>query len=184
MWAGVPSEPLCLHTQSLATAQELQRCAAKRDRPVRTWIGEALLVVVTGKEMAAARDNHKQARTIPLRLTRRSFVFQCFLNITMWAGVPSEPLCLHTQSLATAQELQRCAAKRDRPVRTWIGEALLVVVTGKEMAAARDNHKQARTIPLRLTRRSFVFQCFPPWRNECRGFQGKVESNNDAPKRH
>eukprot|EP01023_Acetabularia_acetabulum_P062898 TRINITY_DN7821_c0_g1_i6.p1 TRINITY_DN7821_c0_g1~~TRINITY_DN7821_c0_g1_i6.p1 ORF type:complete len:349 (+),score=-13.56 TRINITY_DN7821_c0_g1_i6:1070-2116(+) len=24
-------------------------------------------------------------------------------NITMWAGVPSEPLCLHTQSLATAQ---------------------------------------------------------------------------------
>eukprot|EP01023_Acetabularia_acetabulum_P011718 TRINITY_DN15456_c0_g1_i10.p3 TRINITY_DN15456_c0_g1~~TRINITY_DN15456_c0_g1_i10.p3 ORF type:complete len:135 (+),score=4.58 TRINITY_DN15456_c0_g1_i10:583-987(+) len=24
------------------------------------------------------------------------------LNITMWAGVPSEPLCLHTQSLATA----------------------------------------------------------------------------------
>eukprot|EP01023_Acetabularia_acetabulum_P028430 TRINITY_DN2685_c0_g1_i4.p3 TRINITY_DN2685_c0_g1~~TRINITY_DN2685_c0_g1_i4.p3 ORF type:complete len:110 (+),score=1.15 TRINITY_DN2685_c0_g1_i4:2-331(+) len=26
-----------------------------------------------------------------------------FLNITMWAGVPSEPLCLHTQSLATAQ---------------------------------------------------------------------------------
>eukprot|EP01023_Acetabularia_acetabulum_P007893 TRINITY_DN13450_c1_g2_i4.p2 TRINITY_DN13450_c1_g2~~TRINITY_DN13450_c1_g2_i4.p2 ORF type:complete len:104 (-),score=3.91 TRINITY_DN13450_c1_g2_i4:20-331(-) len=29
-----------------------------------------------------------------------SFFF--FLNITMWAGVPSEPLCLHTQSLATA----------------------------------------------------------------------------------
>eukprot|EP01023_Acetabularia_acetabulum_P038061 TRINITY_DN36368_c0_g1_i1.p1 TRINITY_DN36368_c0_g1~~TRINITY_DN36368_c0_g1_i1.p1 ORF type:complete len:171 (-),score=4.97 TRINITY_DN36368_c0_g1_i1:298-810(-) len=28
---------------------------------------------------------------------------QFFLNITMWAGVPSEPLCLHTQSLATAQ---------------------------------------------------------------------------------
>eukprot|EP01023_Acetabularia_acetabulum_P039443 TRINITY_DN3796_c0_g1_i9.p1 TRINITY_DN3796_c0_g1~~TRINITY_DN3796_c0_g1_i9.p1 ORF type:complete len:326 (-),score=-24.54 TRINITY_DN3796_c0_g1_i9:231-1088(-) len=27
------------------------------------------------------------------------------LNITMWAGVPSEPLCLHTQSLATAQYL-------------------------------------------------------------------------------
>eukprot|EP01023_Acetabularia_acetabulum_P067990 TRINITY_DN951_c0_g1_i3.p5 TRINITY_DN951_c0_g1~~TRINITY_DN951_c0_g1_i3.p5 ORF type:complete len:106 (+),score=6.22 TRINITY_DN951_c0_g1_i3:152-469(+) len=27
-----------------------------------------------------------------------------FLNITMWAGVPSEPLCLHTQSLATAQQ--------------------------------------------------------------------------------
>eukprot|EP01023_Acetabularia_acetabulum_P065664 TRINITY_DN8724_c0_g1_i3.p1 TRINITY_DN8724_c0_g1~~TRINITY_DN8724_c0_g1_i3.p1 ORF type:complete len:132 (+),score=6.31 TRINITY_DN8724_c0_g1_i3:288-683(+) len=26
------------------------------------------------------------------------------LNITMWAGVPSEPLCLHTQSLATAQQ--------------------------------------------------------------------------------
>eukprot|EP01023_Acetabularia_acetabulum_P046702 TRINITY_DN4846_c0_g1_i4.p1 TRINITY_DN4846_c0_g1~~TRINITY_DN4846_c0_g1_i4.p1 ORF type:complete len:270 (-),score=-8.65 TRINITY_DN4846_c0_g1_i4:512-1267(-) len=29
--------------------------------------------------------------------------FFFFLNITMWAGVPSEPLCLHTQSLATAQ---------------------------------------------------------------------------------
>eukprot|EP01023_Acetabularia_acetabulum_P042747 TRINITY_DN42607_c0_g1_i1.p1 TRINITY_DN42607_c0_g1~~TRINITY_DN42607_c0_g1_i1.p1 ORF type:complete len:200 (+),score=8.38 TRINITY_DN42607_c0_g1_i1:164-763(+) len=26
------------------------------------------------------------------------------LNITMWAGVPSEPLCLHTQSLATAHK--------------------------------------------------------------------------------
>eukprot|EP01023_Acetabularia_acetabulum_P014282 TRINITY_DN1699_c2_g3_i4.p2 TRINITY_DN1699_c2_g3~~TRINITY_DN1699_c2_g3_i4.p2 ORF type:complete len:213 (+),score=-1.51 TRINITY_DN1699_c2_g3_i4:403-1041(+) len=29
-----------------------------------------------------------------------------FLNITMWAGVPSEPLCLHTQSLATAQNFE------------------------------------------------------------------------------
>eukprot|EP01023_Acetabularia_acetabulum_P025391 TRINITY_DN2430_c0_g1_i12.p4 TRINITY_DN2430_c0_g1~~TRINITY_DN2430_c0_g1_i12.p4 ORF type:complete len:101 (+),score=2.84 TRINITY_DN2430_c0_g1_i12:268-570(+) len=29
--------------------------------------------------------------------------YRIFLNITMWAGVPSEPLCLHTQSLATAQ---------------------------------------------------------------------------------
>eukprot|EP01023_Acetabularia_acetabulum_P049374 TRINITY_DN5268_c0_g1_i7.p1 TRINITY_DN5268_c0_g1~~TRINITY_DN5268_c0_g1_i7.p1 ORF type:complete len:214 (+),score=-16.22 TRINITY_DN5268_c0_g1_i7:429-1070(+) len=34
------------------------------------------------------------------------FFFFFFLNITMWAGVPSEPLCLHTQSLATAQNLQ------------------------------------------------------------------------------
>eukprot|EP01023_Acetabularia_acetabulum_P064148 TRINITY_DN8224_c0_g1_i1.p6 TRINITY_DN8224_c0_g1~~TRINITY_DN8224_c0_g1_i1.p6 ORF type:complete len:129 (+),score=10.02 TRINITY_DN8224_c0_g1_i1:586-972(+) len=34
------------------------------------------------------------------------FQTQTFLNITMWAGVPSEPLCLHTQSLATAQKLQ------------------------------------------------------------------------------
>eukprot|EP01023_Acetabularia_acetabulum_P056798 TRINITY_DN6593_c1_g3_i3.p2 TRINITY_DN6593_c1_g3~~TRINITY_DN6593_c1_g3_i3.p2 ORF type:complete len:242 (-),score=22.66 TRINITY_DN6593_c1_g3_i3:630-1277(-) len=33
------------------------------------------------------------------------FFFFFFLNITMWAGVPSEPLCLHTQSLATAQQM-------------------------------------------------------------------------------
>eukprot|EP01023_Acetabularia_acetabulum_P032912 TRINITY_DN30763_c0_g1_i3.p2 TRINITY_DN30763_c0_g1~~TRINITY_DN30763_c0_g1_i3.p2 ORF type:complete len:101 (-),score=5.24 TRINITY_DN30763_c0_g1_i3:142-444(-) len=27
MWAGVPSEPLCLHTQSLATAQQYSQTA-------------------------------------------------------------------------------------------------------------------------------------------------------------
>eukprot|EP01023_Acetabularia_acetabulum_P046958 TRINITY_DN4912_c1_g1_i3.p1 TRINITY_DN4912_c1_g1~~TRINITY_DN4912_c1_g1_i3.p1 ORF type:complete len:124 (-),score=9.78 TRINITY_DN4912_c1_g1_i3:12-383(-) len=36
MWAGVPSEPLCLHTQSLATAQHIFQII----QLIKTWCGQ------------------------------------------------------------------------------------------------------------------------------------------------
>eukprot|EP01023_Acetabularia_acetabulum_P057478 TRINITY_DN6705_c0_g2_i1.p5 TRINITY_DN6705_c0_g2~~TRINITY_DN6705_c0_g2_i1.p5 ORF type:complete len:138 (+),score=0.39 TRINITY_DN6705_c0_g2_i1:983-1396(+) len=61
-----------------------------------------------------------------------------FLNITMWAGVPSEPLCLHTQSLATAHQQQKNRVLKMLLFRILHWITTLYIITPAKIFAAEN----------------------------------------------